>query len=102
MSATSDTAPKKSFLQSVWLRGFAIFIGLLLVLAAMLYANSSRVIVMLDDHFYEETLATCVLVFGWVAPDRQKVVLQTFCNVSMFTLAAQSLSAIDETEEQAL
>jgi len=52
----------------------------------------------LDEHFYEETLATCVVVFGWVAPDRQKVELQTFCNVAMFTLAAKSLKELDDSK----
>jgi hypothetical protein len=43
-----------------------------------------------------------VVVFGWVAPDRQKVVLQTFCNVSMFTIAAQNLQETADAEEKAL
>ena len=98
MSGTSDSAGKKSFLKSVWLIGFVAFIGSMLLLALVVYTNSSRVVVLLDEHFYEETLATCVVVFGWVAPDRQKVELQTFCNVAMFTLAAQSIKELDHSK----
>ena len=98
MSGTSDSAGKKSFLKSVWLKGFVAFIGSMLLLALVVYTNSSRVVVLLDEHFYEETLATCVVVFGWVAPDRQKVELQTFCNVAMFTLAGQSIKELDDSK----
>ena len=99
MSVTSEPAPKKSFLSSAWLKGFAGFVSLLLFLAIVIYANTSRVVVLLDEHLYEETLTICVVVFGWVAPDRQKVELQTFCNVAMFTLAEQSQNELDGAEK---
>ena len=57
------------------------------------YANGSRIIVLVDEHFYEETFVVCVNVMSWIAPDRLKLELQTFCNVSMFTIAAEHQKA---------
>lgn len=102
MSSSTDSIETRSFLRSGWLKGIGAVVGLMVFLSVMVYANSSRVIGLLDDHFYEETLATCVVVFGWVAPDRQKVELQTFCNVSMFTVAAQKLQESADAKKKAL
>tara|TARA_B100000768_G_scaffold8116_1_gene8572 strand:- start:406 stop:720 length:315 start_codon:yes stop_codon:yes gene_type:complete len=102
MLAANGSLETRSFLKSGWLKALGAVVGLVVFLSVIVYSNSSRVISLLDDHFYEETLATCVVVFGWVAPDRQKVVLQTFCNVSMFTIAAQNLQETADAEEKAL
>lgn len=99
MSAATGLTEKKSFLKSGWIKALGGLVGLVLFLLVMVYANASRVISLLDDHLYEETLATCVVVFGWIAPDRQKVELQTFCNVSMFILAAENLAETADAEE---
>ena len=99
MSAANGLTAKKSFLRSGWIKALGGFVGLVLFLSVIAYANSSRVIALVDDHFYEETLAACVMVFGSVASDRLTVELQTFCNVSMFTLAAQNQQRTADADE---
>lgn len=99
MSAVNGLTARESFLRSGWIKALGGFVGLVLLLAVMAYVNSSRVIALVDDHFYEETLSACVVVFGWVASDRLTVELQTYCNVSMFTLAAQNQQRSAGTEK---
>ena len=93
MSATSKALSKKPFLQRAWVKVVGVFFALVIFFLVLAYANGSRIIVLVDEHFYEETLVVCVNVMSWIAPDRLKLELQTFCNVSMFTIAAEHQKA---------
>jgi hypothetical protein len=80
---------KKSFFKSIWLKVIGLILALLLIICLLIYVNLTRVILVLDEYFYEETLVVCTEILGWVAPERQSIELRSFCNVAMLTLAAR-------------
>ena len=71
----------------------------LLVVAMLLggtYVGRDSIVRILDQHFYEPTLAVCVATARLLAPERLDIELRSFCNVSMITLVAK----LDERDIQ--
>ena len=66
---------------------------IVLLVAAMLFGGSyvgrDSIVRILDQHFYEPTLAVCVATARLLAPERLDIELRSFCNVSMITLVAK-------------
>ena len=73
---------------------------IVLVVVAMLlggsYVGRDSIVRILDQHFYEPTLAVCVATTRLLAPGRLDIELRSFCNVSMITLVAN----LDEQDTQ--
>ena len=71
----------------------------LLVVVTLLggsYVGRDSIVRLLDQHFYEPTLAVCVATARLLAPERLDIELRSFCNVSMITLVAK----LDEQDAQ--
>ena len=62
----------------------------LLVVIGGGYVGRDGLVRMLDQHFYESTLAVCVASMGVLAPDRLPIELRSFCNIAMVTRVAEA------------
>ena len=72
----------------------------LVVLATLVgggYLARDSIVLILDAHVYEPTLAVCVATTRVLAPERRDIELRSFCNVSMITLVAN----LDDQHAQA-
>ena len=77
-------------LSARWFRGLAIF-ALLLVLLSL---NSNRLIVLIDNQYFEPTYRGCVGIMGFVAEDVSELERQIVCNITMVRIAADAERAL--------
>ena len=78
------------------MKTWQIVLLVVVILLGGSYVGRDSIVRILDQHFYEPTLAVCVATARLLAPERLDIELRSFCNVSMITLVAK----LDEQDAQ--